>query len=462
MLADEMGLGKSRQALYAAQALNTAKKIDRVLVLCPAAVRYSWSTELEKLSTDKLFFHTLRYDAKDMEMKSHGAKGLPIAFVSYGLLPQQKHCEALRDWCARGKTVLICDESSFLKNRTAKTSKSANTIGKKCQYRWLLTGTPIANSPLDLWSQGQVMANGNGPLRGFKSFYHFRARYSMLKLMNMGQVRFQQVVGYQNIEELTHRFAPYVLRREKKDCFDLPAKTYEVREIALQPATWKIYQELKREALLCLPDSKERPEPNAAVRLLRLSQLTSGHVGNTLGLTPEGNDELQPSRDISSEKLSWLANEILDGELSNERALICWCRWRRERERLAIMLKDIPVTQIYGGQTQKEREMHLTEFSRPSSIRIVMIAQVHAGGFGLNLTVASTAVYLSNTFSYTDRIQSEDRTHRIGQMNPTTYLDVLATGPAGQRTVDHAVLEALREKRSLADWTCAQWRKVLE
>src|SRR5208282_5229327 len=459
MLCDEMGLGKSRQALVAAQYLRNGEKIDRVLVLCPAAVRYSWQTELEKVRSDGFCFDLGEYDAKSLKVHGSHTDGLPIVLLSYGLLPQQRHTEALRDWCSAGKTLLVCDESSFLKNRTAKTSKAANTIGKKCAYRWLLTGTPIANSPLDLWSQGLVMSNGNGPLRGFKNWYQFRARYGVLQTMHIGRKSFQQCVGYQNVEELTKKFAPYVLRREKKDCLDLPEKTYEVREIALTVETWKIYCELKKEALLCLPDSEERPEPNAAVRLLRLCQLTSGHVGggpitdqcqDALELASEDFIEVQATKDISSEKLSWLAEQILDGELASERALIVWCRWRRERERLYKLLQKQTkggylLVQIYGGQSQKDRESALGLFGTTTqdTSKCIMLAQPHAGGFGLNLTVASTAVYLSNDFSYTTRIQSEDRCHRIGQTNPVTYLDVLATGPAGQRTVDHAVLEAL-------------------
>src|SRR5256885_5365742 len=99
----------------------------------------------------------------------------------------------------------------------------------------------------------------------------------------MGRKSFQVVTGYQNLDELTAKFAPYVLRRTKEECLDLPAKTYTVREIALTEATWKVYQELKRDALLALPDEDVRPEPNAAVRILRLCQLTSGHVGNIQG-----------------------------------------------------------------------------------------------------------------------------------------------------------------------------------
>jgi SNF2 family DNA or RNA helicase len=502
MLADVMGLGKTRSALVAALRLHREQKIDRVLVLAPAAVRYSWMTEVQKLSQDgQKPIIWCSYNVKKQtiagERFADHVNLLPILVLSYALLPQSRHVQALESWCEDGKALLVCDESSFLKNRTAKQTKGSAAVGRSCLYRWLLTGTPIANSPLDLWGQGLVMSNGSarGPLTAFRSFYHFRARYAVLKLMNMGQLRFQQVVGYQNLDELTKRFAPYVLRREKKDCLDLPPKSYVVREVALSEATWKIYQELKREALLVLKPEchcdcdnmsmgnfnakdcdckchrgEDRPEPNAAVRLLRLCQLTSGHVGgyktdaSTFEVAGEYLDCFAEHRDVSSEKLDYIADSILDGELAQETALIVWCRWRRERERLAQALQkeeSVDVYEIFGGQSQKTRDEGIRHFQEGRARRRILLAQQHAGGFGLNLTAASVAVYLSNTFSYSDRIQSEDRIHRIGQHEPCLYIDVVAVGPRGQRTVDHHVLDCLREKKDIATQTCSAWRKAL-
>ena len=226
-----MGTGKSRTALVAAQQLFSEKKIDRVLIFCPASVRYAWRAEIDKLEAEGLIFMPCIYDPAKQIMygaKSHLASTiLPVAVLSYSLLPQERHRKALEKWCANGRAAMICDESSWLKSRTAKQTKGCIGIGKYCSYRWLLTGTPIANSPLDLYGQGLVMANGNGPLRG-KSWWQFRARYGVLQTMNIGRRSFQQVVGYQNLEELTAKFAPYILRREKKDCLDLPEKTYTV------------------------------------------------------------------------------------------------------------------------------------------------------------------------------------------------------------------------------------------
>ena len=207
MLCLDMGLGKTRSALLAAQSLFFDHKIDRVLVLAPAACRIAWRQEIDKL--DAGAFLPCVYDTKKRQVYGAGkreGRPLPVLILSYALLPNKQHVEALERWCLDGKTALIADESSFFKNRTAKQTRGAMRIASSCVYRWLLTGTPIANSPLDLYGQGLVMSNGNGPLRG-KTWWQFRARYGVLQTMNIGRRSFQQIVGYQNLEELTAKFA---------------------------------------------------------------------------------------------------------------------------------------------------------------------------------------------------------------------------------------------------------------
>lgn len=92
----------------------------------------------------------------------------------------------------------------------------------------------------------------------------------------------------------------------------------------------------------------------------------------------------------------------------------------------------------------------------------MLLAQPHAGGHGLNLQVASEAIYLSNDWSWGVRAQSEDRAHRSGQTKNLLIMDVIATGPKGQPTIDSVILKALRDKQDLATFTCAMWRKELE
>lgn len=473
MLCDEMGVGKSRQALVAAQQLFAERKIDRVLILAPAAVRISWREEMDKLQSEIPFIPCV-YDVKKQfiygarvtpatkreDWQFAGPQDIPVLVTSYALLPQDRHVKALSKWCFNGNALLICDESSFLKSRTAKQTKGSAKIAENCVYRWLLTGTPIANSPLDLYGQALVMSNGDGPLKSFKNFYHFRSRYATTQPMRFGGRTFQQVIGYQNLDELNKLFKPYVLRRTKQECLDLPPKTFEVREVALSEETWHTYQELKRDALLNLGNGNIRPEPNAAVRITRLAQLTSGYAGQVIGGDDPECMENQ-GRDVSSEKLDWVVNEVLNGELSDEQAIVIWTRWRRESIRLQEMFATkIDVYRIFGGQQDKHRSFDVQSF-QTSTKRRAMIAQVHAGGFGITLHAASTAIYLSNSFSYVDRVQSSDRIHRIGQHHPCLYLDVLACGPKGQSSIDHYILKALQEKKNISEITCDAWREAL-
>lgn len=494
-----MGCGKTRTALLAARKLFDAQKIDRVLVLAPSSVLYAWKEELLKLSLEGFNHNLLAYDAKEQVFRveavggnlNHNQRHINIALVSYSLLPKEHHLKAIGRYASNERTVMIADESSFLKSRGAKQSRSAYKIATCCTYRWLLTGTPVCNSPLDLWMQGKVMAAGaKGPLSSFSNFQHFECTYGdLIPVMKASghpvtvigrdkrgrisrQVVRKWVGNEERLKDLTKRFAPYVSRVEKKDCLDLPAKSYTVREVALTDDTWKIYVELKHECMLSLPDSEAKPEPNAAVRIMRLCQITSGHVGLSGGDICEENGErlLAESslKDISNEKLTYLATELLSGELSNERAVIVWTRWRRERERLAELLlkQGCAIYQVYGGQSATNRALNIECFQTgadcESEVHRVLLAQPHSGGFGLNLTAASTAIFSSNDFSYSTRVQAEDRIHRIGQHHPCLYVDVVAVGPKGQRTIDAHILETLRAKKSVADLTCAEWRRALE
>jgi SNF2 family DNA or RNA helicase len=290
----------------------------------------------------------------------------------------------------------------------------------------------------------------------------------------MGGWHMKQVVQWVNLKELSKLLKPWVLRRLKKDCLDLPDKLFTTREVALESATWARYQELKKEAVMALPTGDQLLEPNAAVRVMRLCQITSGHIGGTTVIGPDTGTVFEHQQnaftptDLSSEKLDWCIKYLT--EECQARYVIVWCRWRRERERLAMMLAPfeqkavVDIHQLYGGQQQKEREFCVGIFSQITERkpRQVLLAQPHAGGHGLNLIAATEVIYLSNDWSLGIRLQSEDRCHRPGQKHPVTYIDVIAVGPKGQRTIDWTVYQALIKKQELAHLTASAWRQKLE
>jgi SNF2 family DNA or RNA helicase len=483
-LFDEMGAGKSKQVIDAACFLAERGEIDTVVVVCPASVRSVWCDaeigEIKKhswLSSHVFEFHKKLKCIWSEQGNCIGSGDnwvgcLDWIITNYEFLRGDTHLSDLL-YKVRGtsKTLLVLDESSYIKSRTAAQTKAVLRLRAHCARVVCLNGTPIVNNPLDLFSQMKILS----PDILGENFWQFRAHYCEMIPMKFGNgPRFNKIGSFKNLDELQKKIAPYCLRRLKADCLDLPPKLYTQREVTLTPESWKRYQQLKYEAVIALGNGDLRLEPNAATRIMRLAQLTSGHLGGASFLNDNGALEayespVNLSQDYSSEKLDWCVRYLTEDCTASH--VIVWCRWRRERERLAERLRATAppkeqqayqyIFELYGGQSHKEREHAIGCFTTAASGRGILLAQPHAGGFGLNLQIASEEWFLSNDWSYGVRLQAEDRAHRPGQKSNVLIGDVLATGPAGQRTIDHAILAALRDKQNLAEMTTAAWRKEL-
>lgn len=476
-LYDEMGAGKSKQVVDAACVLAAAGKIDTVVVITPASVRRVWLNE----EMGEIKKHAwLRSAVYDFHAKVKAAwcdvGNWEIAWLvtNYELLRQDKHLERLMEAIAGRKVLLVLDESSYVKSRTAAQTKAALKLRSVCARCVLLNGTPITNNPLDLWAQFLVLDKAILQKR-FHNYFFFRSEFAEL-----GGWHNKQVIRWKRLDHLQKLLAPFVLRRLKKDCLDLPPKLFTQREVPLSSDTWARYKELRDECIISLGTDDRLVEPNTASRVLRLCQLTSGHVGH-LPPPPPGWDPATATAeelaalvgntasmitDLSTEKIDWAVRYIT--EESTAPAIIVWCRWRRERERLFAALVPfvgkIRAFQLFGGQSKDLREEAVREFgtSYTGLGRLVLLAQPQAGGLGLTLVAATEVVYLSNDWNLGVRLQSEDRCHRLGQAHPVTYVDVIATGPKGQKTVDSVVVKALRTKQDLAALTTAGWRRALK
>jgi hypothetical protein len=133
--------------------------------------------------------------------------------------------------------------------------------------------------------------------------------------------------------------------------------------------------------------------------------------------------------------------------------------------RLAETLRglDREVHLLMGQQPADERDAAKRAFAPGSDAPrgACLVGHPAAGGAGLNFAAASTAIYVTNPWSWKDRKQSEGRINRPGQTSPVRFVDVVAVGPAGQKTVDHSILRALREHDDIANWTADTWRHAL-
>jgi len=487
-LLDEMGAGKTFQVINGALLLSDVGVIDQVIIVCPAAVRSVWfDPELGELA--KWLWANTRNQITEYHAKSqtwHWFKDAPGSnlkwiITNYDFIRNPVRRKQLLD-IASEKTLLVLDESSAVKTWNAQQTKACKILREKCGRVVLLNGTPIANSPGDLYSQADIM---NPLILKCKTYFHFRSLYA-----RMGGYQGRQIIGWHRIEEIQAKMAPYVLRRLKKDCLDLPDKIPSVSiSVPLTPASWKIYKDMKEEMVVWLSSTDVSFAAQAIVKVVRLAQITSGFIGGveyeedlfsevedppafiqkTVEVEPIARPPQQnvPVREVGREKLdaflSWLKEQLYaDPNLK----LLVWSRFRPEVKRVHEELASFTSIErgmIWGGQTKADRA-HALRLLDPRTAPpgpVVVIGTPATGSMGLNLTAAHTVVYLSNDFSLKTRLQSEDRVHRPGQINHVSYFDFIATGPAGQKTIDHAVVKALRSKEDLANFTTSAWLDVL-
>lgn len=509
MLADEMGAGKTKQTIDAAQILFARGEIERVIVLAPKPVRDVWYEEtlgeIKKHLWDNtpakvVLFHN---NVKTWSINDANREIPQLTFVlaNYEFIRSKERFKQLRRY-ATHKTMLVLDESSAVKNHRSEQTKASLIIRRDCDRVVLLNGTPIANSPLDLYSQANIM---DPRILACKSFTYFRARYAV-----MGG--YKQIVQWVNLEDLQRRMHPYVLRRLKKDCLDLPDKMPPVvLSVALSAEAWNIYREMRDDMVAWLDRQTISVAPQAGVKALRLAQITSGFLGGisnasdivdseTIESIPSWMERVSrqeptrptgeltetttgPVREIGSEKLElfleWFRVRLLED--SSFKVLV-WCRFRPELHRLERVIREkfpeVSVGTIHGGQksdkykTIEDERVLVEEGERNKALRlldprtaprgsVVVLGTPASGSMGLNLTAANVVVYMSNDFNLKTRLQSEDRVHRPGQTRAVSYFDIIATGPRGQKTIDHRIIRALRDKENIANWTVDKWREVL-
>ena len=328
--------------------------------------------------------------------------------------------------------MMAVDESTTIKNPKAQRTKNLVKLALQSKYRRILTGFPVTQSPLDLYSQSEFLC---AQLLGYSSFYTFQNHYAKVINRNMGQRTFRQVVGYQNLDELSNKVNQFSYRVLKKDCLDLPDKVYQKREVELTPEQKKVYNQIKDYAIAELESSEIVSVSSVLTQILRLHQVTCGFVKHDQG------EEIEIKNNRLEELLKIL--EEIQGKT------IIWANYQCDIKRILRTLHDIvgvdAVATYYGGTPEEERQPIIDRFQDPNSSLQYLISNTQTGGYGITLHQASNVVYYSNNYDLEKRLQSEDRAHRIGQVNKVTYIDLIS-----KDTVDEKIVKALRNKLNLA------------
>jgi hypothetical protein len=317
---------------------------------------------------------------------------------------------------------LLVHNSHRIKAHNSQISKYAAKLGRKAKRRLCLTGTPLAQSPLDLFGQFRFLDPG---LFG-TSWHHFSNRYAIKGNPYIPQ----QITGYKNQEELQERFRLISYRCKASDVLDLPEALHEERTCELSPAARKAYKEIEEELIADLGTGVVTAS-NALVRLLRLQQITSGFLVE---------DETEKIHRLDESKLTVLSDilEDIGGE-----PLVVFCRFRHDLEVVRTLAE---LKKLRYGELSGTSKGGLTDRGEMSPSIDVLGCQIQSGGVGIDLTRARYAVYYSLGFSLSEYEQSLARLHRPGQKRNVVYYHLIA-----ENTVDRRVYSALRARKDVIE-----------
>ena len=434
----EMGTGKSKVLIDNTAMLYDKGKINGVLIVAPKGVYKNWySSEIPTHLPDHIEKNMVLWQAnitkqqqKYLDTLFKTDTDLHILIMNVESLSTKKGVDFAARFLNSPRTMMAIDESTTIKNPTAKRTKNIVALGKYAQYKRILTGSPVTKSPLDLYKQCEFL---DPWLLDHQSFYSFRTRYAVMRKINFGGRSVEIPVGYKNLGELSDKLKPFSDRVLKDDCLDLPKKTFMKRIVQLTPDQFKVYEQMKKEALAIM-NGKMTTTANALTQLMRLQQITCGHFKADDGTT----------QDIKCNRLDELINVL--NEIEGK--VIIWAHWQSDVSQIIkAVVKNFGencFVDYYGLTPQEDRQQNIKRFQEDDTCRF-FIGTPQTGGYGITLTAASNMIFYSNGYDLEKRQQSEARIDRIGQEKPMTYIDIIC-----EDTVDERIVKALRKKVNIA------------
>jgi SNF2 family DNA or RNA helicase len=431
MLDMDMGTGKTRVALDVAFARRGVKKI---LVVCPKAVIPVWRHNLQKFYNGGDWYcwdmqkGTVVQKAQDLEkwinMGNHKDSKLFVV-VNYDIVWRKE----LGDYINRsaGFDLVILDESHRAKSAGSKVSKYLAMIGKKVDYKLCLSGTPMANSPLDVYGQYRFLdSNIFGT-----SHYLFLCRYAI-----MGGPDSKFVVGYQNQQELNAKFRSIAYSCKMSDVADkikLPDALPPIcRYVELPTRDMKTIKELSKD-FVAECGAGHVIVNNVLTKLLRIQQICSGFC-----LTQESIFDAPQTQELNTAKQDELFDILSD--VSPLASVVVFCVFRHDLT---------SIRQIAEKSQRKYFELSgsentLEEWKKCEGA--VIGVQIQAGSEGVDMTNAHYAIYYSIPHSLALYNQSKARLYRPNQKNAVSFIHLLA-----ENTVDVAMYKSLVKKKDVIE-----------
>lgn len=437
----EMGCGKTLTAIAIAGAAYQMGAVKRLLVIAPTSVVAVWPAELEEYADFRtevgVLLGTKAQRLKELQdLTERRSNALKVAVINYESTWRDEIFEALEAYDA---DMIICDESQRIKTHNAAQSKAIHKLGDKARYKLILSGTPVQNNAIDIWSQYRFL----DPSIFGQNYYAFKNRYAI-----MGGFQKRTIIGYKDLDELIQKEYSIAYRVTKEDALDLPEQTFETRRVRFDPKERQLYDRIRRDSYAELADGGKITATTVLTKLLRLQQLTGGFLVE---------DNMDKPKLVSHAKLDALADLIKDYVVDGGKKLVVFARFIPEINAIIKLAeKELPkgkkAVAIYGAVKKEDRGAIVEQFQTDPDT-MLFIGQIDTAGTGITLTAADTCVYYSKNFNYATYSQSLSRIHRIGQRNTATYIDLVV-----EKTVDETISRALARKEDMAKTVVDSWQ----
>jgi superfamily II DNA or RNA helicase len=421
VLADEMGLGKTLQTLAffrtVSERISPAERLPS-LIVCPTSLVFNWLAEAAKFTPE------LRVIALQGPRRHESFASLPrndLVITSYALIRRDAEQYASFEFDS-----IVLDEAQHIKNRQTQNAQAVKAL--RSRHRFVLTGTPIENSVLDLWSIFDFLMPGYlGSAADFKE-------------------RYEVPIARENNPEaqtrLARRIRPFLLRRLKREVAqDLPEKIEQVSFCELSADQQAVYQQLLEASRQEITNAVEQQGLQKSRMIILTALLRLRQVCCDLRLL-----KLENALDDNSGKLE-LFGELLQEIIDGGHRVLVFSQFVEMLQLLKQYLEAQSIDYSYLDGSTADRAKVVAEFQGKSSIPVFLIS-LKAGGVGLNLTGADTVVHFDPWWNPAVEAQATDRAHRIGQTRVVTSYKLITRG-----TVEEKILHLQNRKRELIQST---------
>lgn len=445
----EQGTGKTWEIINQAAQLYSEGRIDALVVVAPNGVHANWVTDEIPEHMPDVVAESMRcmiWWTRKQATKQHAQeadillkhRGLAVLVMAYDSVMTETGRKFLKKFLEKREAFYILDEAARIKTPGSARTKRIVASGRWATRKRVLTGTPVANNPFDVYSLFKFLDPEFWHPLGIQTFDGFKASFGLWRINTERRDgrSYPELLGFRDMPRLRRFIEPHMTRVTKDQVLDLPPKLYKKRPFELSKEQRRLYNQLKDEYMADLCTGELVTAPLAMVRLLRMQQVTCGY------LPTESDDEPLHRIPGGNPRLEAMMEEI--DEL--EHKAIVFARFRLDIEGICEELKRKGIEHVrYDGSVKDDARQDAKVAFQKGSAQI-FVANPQVAGEGLTLHAARSVFYYSQGWKFDERKQSEDRAHRIGQEHPVLYTDVMAIN-----SVDQRIVQRLRLKQDFSD-----------